>query len=99
MLSGAAPSVCSSVALAASPASPQTVGTPVTWTATASGCSSLQYKYFRLPPSGTWEQVRDWGAATYAWDTTALAAGTWQFQVWARQSGSTVGRAGWRGGG
>src|SRR5438093_10970464 len=34
--------------------------------------------------------VQDWGAATYSWDTSSLAAGTWQVQVWARQSGSSA---------
>src|SRR5436309_2892169 len=91
LLNAATGAPCTSVALAPSPASPQAVGTAVSWTATASGCTSPQYKYWtQAPTGGAWQVARDWGAATFAWTTTALATGTWYVQVWARQSGSTA---------
>src|SRR5207247_210400 len=90
-VANAADEVCTSLTLAPTPASPQTVGTAVTWTAIASGCTSPQYKYWTLAPGATaWQLARDWGVGTFAWSTTSLAAGTWTVQVWARQSGSTA---------
>jgi len=34
--------------------------------------------------------LRDYGAATFTWDTTGLASGTYTFGVWARAAGSSV---------
>jgi probable HAF family extracellular repeat protein len=84
-------SPASAVTLAPSVVSPATVGTPVTFTAAASGGSgSYQYKYLLKAPGGTLTTVRDYAtSATWNWTTTGLAAGTYQVVVHARNAGST----------
>jgi probable HAF family extracellular repeat protein len=85
------PSPASSVILTPGIASPVSVGTPVTFTAVASGGSgSYQYKYLLKAPGGTLTTVRDYAStATWNWTTTGLAAGTYQVVVHARNAGST----------
>ena len=81
---------CTTTSFTAVPASPQAAGTPVTFTATASGCTTPQFKYWILPPGGSWTVARDWGPAVFAWTTTGLAAGTYRVTVYARATGSTA---------
>jgi hypothetical protein len=41
------------------------------------------------PPGGPWKVVQDWSTTnTYNWNTTSLAPGTYNFEVWVRHSGS-----------
>jgi hypothetical protein len=81
----------SSVTLTPSPASPQTVGAKVTFTAAATGGSgSYEYQFVRRDPQGVWTTVRAYSsAATWTWGTTGAATGTYSIQVWARNAGST----------
>jgi hypothetical protein len=81
----------SAVTLTPSPASPGTIGATVTFSAAASGGSgSYQYKFLLRLPDGTLNTVRDYSAtATWTWNTTGLAAGTYQVVVHARSVGST----------
>jgi hypothetical protein len=81
---------CTGVALTPSAAPPQTPGPSITFTASASGCSGAQFKFLTLAPGGSWTMQRDYGASSWAWNTTGLAAGTYQIGVWARQPGSTT---------
>ena len=62
---------CTSGTISASPASPQTAGTPVTVTATANDCTSPRYEFWELPPPGvTWHIVGAYGTGnTFAWST------------------------------
>ncbi len=89
--------VCSTATLAASPqgAAP---GTAVTWTASA-GCGTgdtPQYEFWMLPPGGSWSIVQPYGASsTYAWSTTGLASGTYDFEVWVRAAGSSAASEGY----
>ncbi len=62
----------------------------MTLTAAASGCTSAEYKWWVMPPGGSWAIVRDWGAAAFSWNTTGLAAGTYQLFVYARAVGSAA---------
>jgi hypothetical protein len=59
-------------------------------TAGATGCTSPQFEFWMLAPGGSWQQVRDWSTtATFSWNTTGAAAGTYAFEVHARRNGST----------
>jgi hypothetical protein len=82
---------CSAVTLAFNPASPQTAGVSVTLTGSATGCPNPQYEFWVQPPGGVWSLLQSYSAnATATWNTSGLAGGTYLFDVWARQSGSTA---------
>jgi hypothetical protein len=82
---------CTSVAVSATPASPQAAGTGVTFTAVASGCPRPLYQFWILAPGGTWTIVQAYSTtATFNWNTTGLAPGTYYYTVWVRDS-STAG--------
>ena len=86
-------SLCTAVTMSASPPSPQTLGTAVTWSATnVIGCATPEYKWWELPAGGSWRLVQDWSttASSVAWNTTTETAGTSSWQVWVRGSGSTA---------
>jgi hypothetical protein len=78
---------CSSVSLSTVTAPPQPAGTSIPFTAT--GCAGSEYRFWMLPPGGSWTMQRDYGASTLTWNTPGLAAGTYQLGVWARQPGSS----------
>lgn len=83
--------VCSSVGISPDAASPQAPGTTITFTASAAGCSLPNYKFWLLPPGGTWAVVQDYTPSnTYLWNTAALAPGPYQIGVWARRTGSAA---------
>jgi hypothetical protein len=73
-------------------ASPQAPGANITFTATALGCASPNYRFFIAPPStGVFAEVQPFGGAnTYLWHTAGLPPGPYQVGVWARQSSSTA---------
>jgi hypothetical protein len=72
-------------------ASPQAVGTLVTLNAAAAGCGSPSYQFWMQPPGGGWQVLQAYSSnASVAWDTTSLAEGTYLFDVWAREDGSTA---------
>jgi hypothetical protein len=74
--------VCASATLSAAPTSPQPVGTPVTLSATSSGCSAPQYRFWLHPPNGSWTIVQDYSSsATYNWNTSGLAPGAYVVEV------------------
>ncbi len=74
-----------------SPASPQAVGTTVTFNVTSvSGSSNVEYQlWWRNPVTGIWSSTA-YGAAPLVWNTTGLPVGTYSIQVWARNVGSTA---------
>jgi hypothetical protein len=82
---------CTAATISATPASPQTPGTPITLTATAGDCASPTYEFWELPPPGvTWHITRAYaGGNTFPWSTTGKK-GPYRLGVWVRQSGSTV---------
>jgi len=57
----------------------------------ASGCSNPLYQFWILAPgSSTWTIVQAYStSATFNWNTTALAAGTYRFSVWVRDATSS----------
>ena len=71
---------------------PSTVGTPITWTAGATGGTGpLQYQYWRFDAATGWSIVQAWSTSkTYTWTPGAGDAGTHAVQVWIRSPGSTA---------
>ena len=79
---------------------PQTVGTPVTWTAVArGGRPPLQYQFWRYSQAtGQWTMVQAYGPQDqYTWTPTDQEAGTYAIQVWVRNAGSTAAYDAWLG--
>jgi cell wall-associated protease len=82
---------CSSTAFTPNPTSPRPTGTTVTWTATATGCTSAEFQIWLLPPAGGWRIARDWSTTpTFDWITTGATPGSFTFELHARQVGSTA---------
>jgi hypothetical protein len=80
---------CTSVSASAAPASPQATGTAITFAATAVGCSNPRYQFWTLAPGGSWTIAQPYSSsATFNWNTTGLAAGTYHYSVWARDTSS-----------
>ena len=79
---------CTGVGLSGSPASPQVPGTTVLWTANAVGCGSPQFLFYLF--NGTsWTLVQNWSSsATFSWDTTGLASGSYTVEAEARSGTS-----------
>jgi hypothetical protein len=84
-----ASSPCTGVNLSASPNSPQTVGTRVTWTASATGCATPQFRFWIFTSGVGWSIAQDWStSSTFSWDTTGRAAGDYWFEAWVRAGSS-----------
>jgi alpha-tubulin suppressor-like RCC1 family protein len=82
---------CSGGTLSSSPTSPQAAGTTVTLNASSSSCNNPQYQYWVLPPGGSWTVLQPWTTSTsFAWDTTSLASGGYQLEVWVKDASSTT---------
>ncbi len=76
-------------------ASAITVGAPLTWAATAlGGANPISYRFFVFDGS-TWELGQEWSTAN-TWTWTPTAGGTYSFQVWVRNAGSTADNDAWR---
>jgi len=71
-------------------ASPQGTGTPIAFSAAASGgVGPQQYKFLLQPIGGAAQVVQNWSTATtYTW--TPTATGDYTVTVWARSAGVTV---------
>ena len=83
-----APATPTISSLTANVSFPAMVGTPITWTAAASGGSALQYRFWRND-SGTWAIVQDYGASnTYSWTPTSNDVGQHAVVVWVKSTGS-----------
>ena len=83
---------CTNATASPNPASPQTVGTPVTINASSSACATPQYEFWELAPGGQsgWTIVQPYSASTsYAWNTSQ-GPGVYQFEVWVRDMNSTA---------
>ena len=77
--------------LSSSAASPQAAGTGLTFTPQVSGCSN-QYRFWLLPPGGTWTTVQAYGVgSTWTWNTSGYPSGTYEVGVW-EGSAATPGR-------
>jgi hypothetical protein len=76
--------------LTSSVASPQVAGTPIAFTATASGGTApYQFKFWVQSVGGAWTMARDWNtSASFTW--TPATAGSYMVAVWARNAGVTA---------
>jgi uncharacterized protein YkwD len=81
---------CSAVSITSSPSGTASVGTPVTFTAAASGCPSPSYQFWILAPgAASWALAQGYStAATFSWTTAGKPAGTYQLSVWVRDASS-----------
>lgn len=68
------------------------VGAVISFTTTATGCTSPVFEVWLRDPLGTWYLMRGWGAGTFKWTTTGAMKGAFRFSVWANQSGTFMGR-------
>ena len=83
---GAAPA-CTTAGLTSDKASPQLVGTTVTFTATSAGCSQPQYLFYVQAPGDIWRVAQNYGGPTFVWNSVA-PVGIYKIDVWVRQAGS-----------
>jgi hypothetical protein len=78
--------------MSSAPASTATVGTSVTFTATAGGCPNPNpvYQFWVLAPgASSWTMVQAYSTSnTFIWSTTGKAPGTYQIAVWVRDASS-----------
>jgi hypothetical protein len=85
-LTAAAP--CATPTLSASPPASQAAGSPVTVTASTSGCVNPQYRFFTRPAGGSWTLAQDYGpSATFNW-TSTTPAGAYYIGVHVRAASS-----------
>jgi hypothetical protein len=68
------------------------VGTPITFTATSSGCPNPVYEFWLQWANGTWYRMTGFGGPTWTWTTTpGYSKGTYHVHVWANQQGAYTG--------
>jgi hypothetical protein len=80
---------CISTALTPNIAAPVARGSKVTFSASSTRCSSPQYRFWVLPPGGSWTSVQNYGVGTnWQLDSSLYPAGNVQVGVWARQADS-----------
>jgi uncharacterized protein (DUF2141 family) len=84
---------CSGLNVSVAPSSPVGIGRTVTVSALASGCPDPNpvYHFAVLAPGATsYQMVQDYStSATFVWNTTGMAPGTYRFSVWARDAAGT----------
>ncbi len=69
--------------------SPAPVGSSITFNTQPSGCTGSQYKFWLLPPGGSWTVVQQYGnGTTWTWNTAGLAPGAYEVGVWAGSAGT-----------
>ena len=82
---------CSQAAIAANLSSPQIPGTSITFTGSALCAGTAQYEFQVQPPGGSWTYLQSYGTQdNVTWNTTGKPLGTYQFEVDARNLGSSV---------
>ena len=79
---------CTAAAITGNASSPRPAGASTVFTATSTTCNSPEYAYWVRAPGHYWSLQRDYGGNVWTWNTTGLAPGTYQVEVWARQTGS-----------
>jgi hypothetical protein len=81
---------CISGGMTPDAAPPQPIGATINFTASASGCSSPQYQFWKRAPGGAWTIAQPYGAGnTWQFDTTGKPGGNYQLGVWVKETGST----------
>jgi hypothetical protein len=84
-------------ALTASPTLPQQAGTPIVWTASASGGTApLQYEFLLYSgASATWSVASGYSTSN-TWSWTPSQAGQYAVQVWVKNAGSSAAYDAWK---
>src|SRR5207249_368971 len=75
---------CTAVSVVADPSSPRPVGTAVTWTASAVGCSGAEYRFILWNGSSWWVLHACPTRRSSDLTTTGLPAGGYVMEVWTR---------------
>jgi N-acetylmuramoyl-L-alanine amidase len=86
--------------LAVSSSFPVSVGTPITWTATASGgtTTALEYRFIIFNQTTGWRVLQEYSSnRSVTWTPTTQEAGTNALQVWVRSVGSASVYEDWQG--
>lgn len=79
-----------STKLTVSPASPQSAGTVVSLASTGScNAGEPEFKFMQRSPNGKWSVLRDWGEATFDWNTAGVLSGQYVLQALVRTQGSS----------
>ncbi|HKW59021.1 MAG TPA: PQQ-binding-like beta-propeller repeat protein [Candidatus Dormibacteraeota bacterium] len=80
---------CTSASLSP-PSGSSTVGTPVMFNATSSGCATPVYEFWLQYPDGTWHLMQGFsnGSATWNWNTNGFPKGNYVVHVWANSQAS-----------
>jgi len=73
------------------PTGSASVGTPVPFTAAASGCPQPVYEFWVQDTAGKWRQMTGFGGPTWTWNHAGWAQGVYHIRVWANQQGSYLG--------
>src|SRR6185295_7564307 len=69
----------------------QEVGTPVSLTASSTGCGTPAYQYWLHAPYTMWTAKRSFSFdPTFSWSSTGVRPGTYYFRVWANEYGYPV---------
>jgi hypothetical protein len=80
---------CISTTLTTDKSSPQTAGTTIVLTGSATCTGTPQYRFWVRPPGGAWGIARDYSAtATFSWTTTGNPAGIYGLEVDVLNAGS-----------
>lgn len=80
---------CTSAAVSANPASPQAVGSQVSFTGSSTGCPSPVYEFWLRTPDGMWHMVQPFDGNVWNWNTSTYGAGTYTIHVWANNAGDS----------
>jgi spore germination protein YaaH len=67
------------------------VGTPVTFTAASSGCTTPVYEFWIQDTAGKWHRMTGFGGNTWTWNNPGWAKGVYHIRVWANQQGAYTG--------
>ncbi len=80
---------CQSAGVSASPVSPSSAGSNVTFTASSTGCANPEYRWWIRDLQGSWSSFGSYSAVTsLVWP--AGSPGVYLVGVWARQAGSAA---------
>ncbi len=83
--------LCVTPTLTAGAASPQLLGTAITYTAAVTCLGTPEYRFWVQPPGGSWAIAQDYGSAsTFQWDTSHLGYGNYNIGVHVRTTGTNV---------
>jgi spore germination protein YaaH len=83
--------LCVTPTLTAGASSPQLPGTTVTMTSTVTCQGTPEYRFWVLPPGGTWTIAQDYStSATFPWNANQLAYGDYYIGVHVRTTGTSV---------